>query len=36
MLLARKLDATYKQYNKTIHEIFLKEICLLLPKTEEP
>ena len=36
MVLARKLDAQYQQYNKTIHEIFLEEIPLLLPKCEEP
>ena len=32
MLLARKLDSQYQQYNKTICEIFLEEISLLLPK----
>ena len=36
MLLVRKMDVQYEQYNKTIHKIFLKEIPLLLPKFEEP
>ena len=31
MLLVRKLDAQYQQYNKTVHKIFLEEIPLLLP-----
>ena len=35
MLLARKLDAQYQQYNKTIHKIFLEVIPLLLAKFEE-
>ena len=36
MLLTRKLDAQYQEYNKTIHKIFLEEIPLLLPKFEHP
>ena len=36
MPFARKLDAQYQQYNQTIHEMFLEEIPLLLPKSEEP
>ena len=32
MIIARRLDAQYQQYNKTIHKIFLEEIPLLLPK----
>ena len=36
MLLARKLDAQYKKYDKIIHEIVLEEIHLLLPRIGEP
>ena len=32
LLLTRKLDGQYQWYNKSIHEIFLGEIPLLLPK----
>ena len=35
MLLARKLDVQYQQYNKTIHELLLEEIPLLLPRIEK-
>ena len=35
MLLARKCYAQYEQYNKTICEIFLEEITLLLSRFGE-
>ena len=35
-LLARKVDAQYQQNNKSIYEIFLEDIPLLLSIIEEP
>ena len=36
MLLDRKLDTQFQQYNKTIQKIFLKVIPLLMPTFKEP
>ena len=36
IVLARKFDAQYQQYIKTIHKISLEEKPLLLPRFEEP
>ena len=36
MFVARKLDAQFQQYNRTIHKTPLEEIPLLLSKFEEP
>ena len=34
MLLTRKWDAQYQQYNKFIHMIFMEDMPLLLPPFE--
>ena len=35
MKIARRLDAQYQQYNKSVHIIFLEEIPILLPKLDQ-
>ena len=35
MIIARRSDAQDHHFSKTIHKIFLEEICILLPKLDQ-